>query len=126
MNRSTNSSYAGRSTKMREREQQSWPQLSKTAQTDRSIAMSISASANTMFADLPPSSRDTRVMLRAASAMISEPTAVDPVNPTLATRGSPTSALPTVDPGPGSTEIDSAGRPASTRISAIASTESGV
>src|SRR5512132_826928 len=86
----------------------------------------MSASSNTTLADLPPSSSGTRVMFRAARAMIFDPTSVEPVNPTLFTRGSVTRALPTAEPGPGRTEIASAGRPASTRISARRSTESGV
>ena len=49
-----------------------------------------------------------------------------PVKPTFATRGSFTRALPTAPPGPGSTEIASDGSPASSRMSASRSTESGV
>src|SRR5581483_9072090 len=51
---------------------------------------------------------------------------VEAVNPTLDTLGSDTSALPTVEPGPGRTEIVSGGRPASTSRSASISTDSGV
>ena len=86
----------------------------------------MSASANTTFADLPPSSSDTRVMFRAASAMIADPISVEPVNPTLDTLLSVTSALPTLDPGPGRTDIVPSGNPAAVRISASRSNESGV
>ena len=123
---STNPSYAGRSTKIRLRAQQSWPVFANTAHIERSTHVSMSASANTTFADLPPSSSETRVMLRAASAMIADPISVEPVNPTLETRGSVTSALPTLDPGPGRTDIVPSGSPASARISASRSSESGV
>ena len=123
---STNPSYAGRSTKIRLRAQQSWPVFANTAHIERSTQVSMSASANTTFADLPPSSSETRVMLRAASAMIADPISVEPVNPTLETRGSVTSALPTLDPGPGRTDIVPSGSPASARISASRSSESGV
>jgi hypothetical protein len=72
--------------------------FANTAHIERSTHVSMSASANTTFADLPPSSSDTRVMFRAASAMIADPISVEPVNPTLDTLGSVTSALPTPDP----------------------------
>jgi hypothetical protein len=54
------------------------------------------------------------------------PTSVEPVKLTFATRPCPTSVPPVVEPGPGSTEMASGGSPASTRISASASTERGV
>src|SRR5688572_13071045 len=95
----------GRCTNIRAREVQSCPVLSKIAHIDFSTQRSRSASANTTFADLPPSSSEIRVMWSAACFMICAPTAVDPVNPTLLTRGSVTSAVPTVEPGPGNTLI---------------------
>src|SRR6266545_4308334 len=58
--------------------------------------------------------------------MIWAPIAVEPVNPTFDTRGSVTSAVPVVDPGPGRTLIVSGGSPASTSRSASMSTLSGV
>ncbi|MEJ7585422.1 MAG: hypothetical protein WKF43_15390, partial [Acidimicrobiales bacterium] len=57
---------------------------------------------------------------------IDAPVAVSPVNPTLATRGSLTSASPTTAPGPGSTCTYSGGTPASTRMSPRASAVRGV
>ncbi len=100
--------------------------FANTAHIERSTHVSMSASANTTFADLPPSSSDTRVMFRAASAMIADPISVEPVNPTLDTLLSVTSAFPTLDPGPGRTDIVPSGNPASERISASRSNESGV
>ena len=48
---------------MRERAQQSWPALSKTAYGAAAAARSRSASAKTTFADLPPSSSVTRLIV---------------------------------------------------------------
>ena len=53
-----------------------------------------------MLGDLPPSSSDTRVRLRAANSMIRRPTSVEPVNDTLRINGWVTSASPKVPPGP--------------------------
>ncbi len=50
-------------------------------------------------------------MFAAAACMTAVPTSVEPVNETFATRGSPISALPTEDPGPGSTLSVPSGRP---------------
>src|SRR5262252_5985170 len=50
---SMNSSSTDRCTRIRERAQQSWPALSKTADGAVAAARSMSASAKTMFADLP-------------------------------------------------------------------------
>ena len=54
---------------MRERAQQSWPALSKTAYGAAAAAFSRSASAKTTFADLPPSSSVTRLIVAAAPCM---------------------------------------------------------
>ena len=100
--------------------------LSNTDQSDGTIAASRSASSNTTLADLPPSSSETRVMLVAAVCITVVPTSVEPVNETFATRGSRTSAIAVVAPGPGSTLSVPSGSPASMRRSAIASADSGV
>ena len=50
-----------------------------------SIAWSMGASSNTMFAALPPSSRVTFLSVPAICLAIARPTAVDPVNATLST-----------------------------------------
>src|SRR3954451_12926659 len=85
-----------------------------------------SASANTMHADLPPSSSDTRVMLAADARTIAAPVAVSPVNDSFDTRPSETSASPTTPPGPGSTDTHPSGTPASTKSSPSSSAVSGV
>src|SRR4051794_5032211 len=65
---SMNRSSALASTRMRERAQQSWPALANTAIGALAAARSRSASAKTMFADLPPSSSVTRLIVAAADA----------------------------------------------------------
>ena len=70
----------------------------KTPATAPLTAASRSQSAKTMLGDLPPSSKRTRVMLRATDAAIALPIAVDPVNATLSTLGSLTSASPAATP----------------------------
>ena len=63
----------------------------------------MSASAKTMLALLPPSSRVTRFTWSAQPAMICLPTSVDPVKQTLRTSGWVTNRSPTTDPLPGIT-----------------------
>src|SRR3954447_26934952 len=111
---------------MRLRAQQSWPALAYTDIGSSRAAFARSASANTMAADLPPSSSDTRAMLSADAFRIDAPVVVSPVNEILATRGSDTRASPTTPPGPGSTLTISGGTPASTRTSPRSSAVSGV
>ena len=81
---------------MREPAQQHWPMLKKRPKLAHLTAWSMSASAKTMFGDLPPSStaaisaagqgddaRVTRLRLEAAAAfMIWRPTRVEPVKAT--------------------------------------------
>ena len=81
---SRNRSYAERSTRIRDRAQQSWPALSKTPYGAVAAAFSRSASAKTMLALLPPSSRVTRFTWSAQPAMICLPTSVEPVKHDLA------------------------------------------
>src|SRR4051794_13302171 len=82
---SMNASYAERSTRIRERAQQSWPALPKTAYGACAAARSRSASAKTTFADFPPSSSVTRLIVPAAACITPRPTSVEPVKPTFAT-----------------------------------------
>ena len=100
-----NSSKTLRCTRMRDRAQQSWPALSKTAYGAAAAARSRSASANTMLALLPPSSSVTRFTCRAQPAMICWPTSVEPVKHDLARRAAMRrrTAGPTTEPLPGST-----------------------
>ena len=69
--RATNGSYTVRWTRIRERAQQSWPALSKTAEGADEAARSRSASSKTTLADLPPSSRVTRLICPAAPRITS-------------------------------------------------------
>ena len=75
--------------------------------------MATSASAKTMLALLPPSSRVTRFTWSAQPAMICLPTSVEPVKQTLRTSGWVTKRCPTTDPWPGSTVNTPSGSPAS-------------
>ena len=113
--RSTTSSYTDRWTRTRLRAQQSWPALANTEYGIASIAESRSASANTIAADLPPSSNEIRVMFGDSVRRRCDPVDESPVKEILSTRPSATSASPTVAPGPGSTVTQGAGTPASTR-----------
>ena len=69
-----------------------------------------------MFGDLPPSSRDTRVMLGAACCRMLTPVRVSPVKAILSMPGCPASALPVVAPGPVMTLSTPSGSPASSAI----------
>ncbi len=111
---------------MRERAQQSCPALPKTASGADAAARSRSASAKTTFADLPPSSSVTRLIVPAAAAITPRPTSVEPVNPILATPGCSTRRCPTTRPGPTSTFTTPSGIPASRASSASRKAESGV
>ena len=107
----------GRCTKIREREQQSCPLLSKTAPGAEAATVSISASAKTMFALLPPSSRVTRFKCSAPPAMIRLPTAVLPVKPIFRTIGCSTNRHPASGPVPTTTCKTPSGMPASSASS---------
>jgi hypothetical protein len=104
---------------MRLRAQQSWPALSKTPYGAEAAAFSTSASANTMLALLPPSSRVTRFTCSAARAMMRVPTSVEPVKQTLRTSGWVTNRSPTTEPFPGRTVRTCSGSPASRASSPI-------
>ena len=119
-------STAELSTRIRERAQQSWPALPNTPPGAAAAAASMSASAKTRFADLPPSSSVTRLIVCAAPAAIPRPTSVEPVNATLATSGCSTSREPHTEPGPATTLRTPSGRPASTAIRSSSSEVSGV
>ena len=119
-------SRALRSTRIRERAQQSWPALPNTASGAIAAACSRSASAKTTFALLPPSSRVTRLMVAAAPAAIERPTSVEPVKAILATSGCSTRRWPHSRPGPATTLTTPSGSPASSASSAKRSAVSGV
>jgi hypothetical protein len=88
-----------------------------------STAWSTGASANTMLAAFPPSSRVT--FLRPAARAISLPTSVEPVNAILSTPGWLTSARP-VSPAPVMMLTTPGGSSACWQISANSSAVSGV
>ena len=111
---------------IRDRAQQSWPALPKTAGTAAAAAASRSASAKTTLADLPPSSSVTRLIVAAAAAPIPRPTSVEPVKAILATSGCSTSRLPQTLPGPATTFSTPSGNPASSAIRSSSSAVSGV
>jgi hypothetical protein len=119
-------SSALRSTRMRERAQQSCPALPKTASGACAAACSRSASAKTTFALLPPSSSVTRLIVAAAPAAIARPTSVEPVNAIFAMSGCSTSRRPHSRPGPATTSTTPSGMPASSAICAKRSAVSGV
>ena len=98
---------------MRLRAQQSWPALPKTAPSDFATQTSRSASAKTTFADLPPSSSETRLISGAAPRRIDAPFSESPVNEIFRIAGSSTSAAPTFAPGPAITLRTPSGIPAS-------------
>ena len=86
----------------------------------------MSASANTMFELLPPSSSVTRFTCSAQPAMIFLPTAVEPVKQTLRTSGWVTKRSPTTEPLPGRTVSTCSGSPASRASSPSRIAVSGV
>ena len=111
---------------MRERAQQSWPALSKTEYGAAAAARSMSASSKMTFADLPPSSSVTRLIVPAAPCMTRRPTSVDPVNAIFATSGCSIRRCPTTEPLPTRTFTTPSGIPASRHSSPSRSAESGV
>ncbi len=103
-----------------------WPRVVEDPDGAAAAARSRSASAKTTFADLPPSSSVTRLIVAVAPAITVRPTSVDPVKPTFATFGCSTRRCPTTVPGPTRTLTTPSGIPASSASSASRSAESGV
>ena len=67
---------------------QPWPPWVQQPKAAPPTAEPMSAtSSSTMWADLPPSSRKTRLMVSAPAAMIRRPVAVEPVKLTMSTSG---------------------------------------
>ena len=77
---------------------QTWPWNWNAENAPAAVAASRSASSSTMNALLPPSSSDTFFRRPPASSPTRLPAAVDPVNDTIDTFGSVTSASPTSAP----------------------------
>ena len=78
------------------------------------------------FADLPPSSSVTRLIVPAAPRITCWPTSVEPVKPIFATSGCSISRCPTTEPLPTTTLTTPSGMPASSASSPRRSAESGV
>ena len=92
-----------------------------------STAASMSASSNTMNGALPPSSIDSRSRFSEACAISLRPTSVEPVNDSLRSRGSAISgAVVSLDEDAVIRLSTPSGRPASSRILASISIDSGV
>ena len=77
-----------------------------------------SASSSTMFADLPPSSRNTFFSVSAPLAMMRFPTAVEPVKLIMSTRSSVVSASPAAA---GSLDVMTLNTPAGMSVNSAAS-----
>ena len=122
--RSVNSSTMGLCTSTRVPAKQIWPEFEKTPIAAPGTALSRSASAQMMSADLPPSSSCSFLMLTVDASMMRRPVSVDPVNATRSTSGCAASAFPAALPEPVTTLMTPAGTPASCRISATRSTDS--
>ena len=105
---------------------QAWPWLWKIAQAAPLTAAVRSASSNTMFAPLPPSSSCTRFRLPALAATIFRPVAVEPVNAILSTPGCSASAWPATAPYPATMLITPGGKPTACASCAIRIVDSGV
>ena len=88
-------------------------------------AASRSASANTMLADLPPSSSEAGTSRRPAASATRRPVAVEPVNATTSTPGWSTSGAPVSEPEPVTQLTTPGGKPASAIRSISFSTGSG-
>ena len=95
----TNLSKIGRCTYTRSVPRQTWPQFSKALRVMPATALSKSASANTMPAFLPPSSKLTGRTPLAAAAMMASPVRVSPVKVMPLTRGCLVMNSP-AEPGP--------------------------
>ena len=103
------------------------PMFRILAMTAWSTALSRSASSNTMYGALPPSSIESLSRVCDACSISSRPTSVEPVNDSLRSRWSWMSGFMTL-PVDDEVMIDStpSGSPASSRISPSASIVSGV
>ena len=118
-----NTSYALSRTITRLHAEHFWPWKPKALWRTPSTASSRSALSSMIRAFLPPISQTTFLTNSwpsrgsPAALMMSRPTALLPVNAISATRGSRTSAAPTVSPGPGRKCSTSRGTPAAHRMS---------
>ena len=93
---------------------QTWPVWAKAWIWALSAAASQSPSSLTISGALEPSSR---FILCGAMGRMPQPTGAEPVKVIAPTSGCSTIALPTCEPGPGTTFSQPSGRPAPPRIS---------
>src|SRR6185312_9159194 len=114
----TASSYFERGTSMREGALQDWPVLFIIASTPPPTAVFKSASSRMTFADLPPSSSDTRLTVSEAAFETWIPARVEPVNDIMSMPGCAAMAAPTSGPVPSTRLNTPLGTPASCKISA--------
>jgi hypothetical protein len=77
------------------------------------------------LADLPPSSRATRLTVPAAISLTRRPARVEPVKDTMSTSGWAAMASPTTGPVPGTRLSTPGGRPTSSATSASTYADSG-
>ena len=99
------------------------PPVNTAAVLMPAAAASRSASANTMLADLPPSSKCRGRMRSAPRALITRAVPVEPVNVSRPMPGWRTSASPASSPRPATTLTTPGGIPARATCAAHASTE---
>ena len=124
--RSTNSSWTAACTSVRDAAMHDCPAAEKIPYAERRTASSRSASAKTMFGDLPPSSNVTSFSVSEALAAICLPVSVDPVKAILSTPACSTSAAPARRPKPGRMLTTPGGRSRSSISEANASADTGV
>lgn len=122
---SSTSAKRSRGTSMRDGATQVCPVLPIIDVTPWVTAFARSAVGRMMLADLPPSSRDTRLQDAAAALEMLAPAAFDPVSETMSTNGCEANTSPSCAPSPCTRLNTPAGTPASCRISAITAAEYG-
>ena len=111
--RCSTSSCTRSSTSSRDPAEQVCPAFCRIALAAIVAARSTSASANTRWADLPPSSSVTGATRLAAAPAIRLPTSVEPTKLRWSTPGWAASAAPASGPSPVTTLTTPGGRPAS-------------
>src|SRR4029079_17979815 len=113
----TPSSYRDRGSSSRVVIAQPWPECMQTMPAPASVD-GRSAASSTTFADLTPSSRNTRLSDSDPRAAMCLPTAVEPVNEIMSTRGSPVSTSPNFA---GCAEVTTLNTPAGMSVSSATS-----
>ncbi len=115
---STTSAYRARLARIRVCATHAWPLFIRAVKRSPSMVVARSASSSTIAADLPPSSRLTRLSCSPQTEAILRPAAVEPVKATLSMPGCATRCSPTSRPA--ATMLTTPfGQPASRSSSAI-------